>query len=167
MRHLAFIAIALLVSSASCSQQPESTTPLPLPGASDSIAQPVSLTDEEWRKRLSPEQYAVLREKATERPYTGEYLHTTDTGVYVCAGCGAPLFHSGTKFDVCGWPSFFKPVNDGVIGYHQDNSHGMIRTEVVCKRCNGHLGHVFDDGPPPTGQRYCINSVSLLFRKAE
>lgn len=123
----------------------------------------VVLSESEWRKKLTPMQYQVIREKGTEKPYSGEYLHTKDTGVYCCAACKVPLFASDTKFDVCGWPSFFKPITEGAIGYHQDRSHGMVRTEVVCNRCGGHLGHVFDDGPPPSGQRYCINSVSLIF----
>lgn len=129
----------------------------------------ITKTDEEWKKELTPEQYAVLRQKGTERAFTGAYWDTKEKGVYRCAGCGEVLFQSDTKFDSgCGWPSFYAPSSSNVVAEASDNSHFMQRTEVVCSKCGGHLGHVFDDGPKPTGLRYCINSASLKFEtKAE
>jgi peptide-methionine (R)-S-oxide reductase len=122
----------------------------------------MNLTDEQWQTRLTPEQYEVLRQQATERPFTGEYVHVKDDGTYRCAGCGAELFASDTKFESgTGWPSFYEPAVAENVELREDRSHGMLRTEVLCKRCGGHLGHLFDDGPNPTGQRYCINSCAL------
>ena len=121
-------------------------------------------SDEEWKKELSPDAYQILRKKATERAFTGKYWNNFEYGTYVCAGCETPLFESDTKFESgCGWPSYFEPIDSSRIIYKEDRSHGMIRTEVLCAKCGGHLGHVFDDGPPPTGKRYCINSGAMKF----
>ncbi len=128
----------------------------------------VTLKEDEWKKILSPDVYYIARQKGTERPWTSKFENFKEIGTYYCAACGNALFKSDTKFDSgCGWPSFYEPISKSAILYLPDNSHGMVRTEVQCGRCKSHLGHVFEDGPPPTGLRYCINGVILDFEKAE
>ena len=126
----------------------------------------IQKSEEEWKKKFTPEQYSVLREKGTEMPFTGKLLHNKDKGTYTCAGCGTELFSSDTKFDSgTGWPSFDKPMSRENVELKKDFSHGMARTEVICKKCGSHLGHVFEDGQTQTGERFCINSCALEFKK--
>jgi peptide-methionine (R)-S-oxide reductase len=134
----------------------------------DTPAEPVQRSDAEWRSCLSPEQYRVMREKGTERAFTGKYWDTKARGTYHCAACGQPLFSSETKFDSgTGWPSFFAPLSGDAVATETDYAHGMVRTEALCSRCHAHLGHVFNDGPRPTGMRYCMNSISLTLEEDE
>jgi peptide-methionine (R)-S-oxide reductase len=135
---------------------------------SSQAVQPMIKTEAEWKKILTPEQYHILREKGTERAFTGKYYKTSDKGIYSCAACGETLFTSDMKFDSeCGWPSFDKAMEGGKIKTAIDRSYGMVRTEIMCAKCGGHLGHLFDDGPTITGKRYCVNSESLNFVKEE
>src|SRR5436190_6574353 len=138
------------------------------PVYSNSDTSKLAMSDEEWQKILPKDVYHIARQKGTERPWSSKYENFSEIGTYYCAVCGNPLFKSDTKFESgCGWPSFYEPISKGSIIYTPDNSHGMKRTEVECGRCKAHLGHVFDDGPPPTGLRYCINGVVLDFEKAQ
>ena len=159
MKKLVSFSIAAALSLASCSQQKQNqSTP-------SNMVPTVVKTEEEWKKELSPEQFRILREKGTERAFTGEFWDHHEIGTYSCAACGQELFQSDSKFDSgCGWPSYFKSINELVISEEKDVSYGMVRTEVMCSKCGGHLGHIFPDGPPPTGMRYCINSGSLVFK---
>lgn len=172
------IALLIMLAGISCtySQQKtkekektmENTTTAKNPVYSRTDSSKVELTDDSWRKLLSPEVYNIAREKGTERPWSSPFENLKDVGTYYCAVCGNPLFRSDTKFESgCGWPSFYDPISKSSVIYVPDNSHGMRRTEVECGRCKSHLGHVFEDGPPPTGLRYCINGVVLDFEKAK
>jgi peptide-methionine (R)-S-oxide reductase len=132
------------------------------------MSEKVIKTEQEWKQQLSPEQYQVARQAGTERAFTGKYWNAKDKGTYNCVCCGEPLFSSDTKFDSgTGWPSFYEPVQEGAVATHADRDHGMVRTEVRCAKCDAHLGHVFEDGPVPTGLRYCMNSASLDLKPAE
>jgi peptide-methionine (R)-S-oxide reductase len=166
--------IMLAFSMQACSYSQSTKTPKmesakeKHPSYSHTDTAAVNISDEEWQKILPKEVYQVARQKGTERPWTSPYETLKDKGTYYCAACGNALFVSDTKFESgCGWPSFYQPVSKSSIIYTPDNTYGMKRTEVVCGRCKSHLGHVFDDGPPPTGLRYCINGVVLDFKKAK
>jgi peptide-methionine (R)-S-oxide reductase len=156
-----------------CSSQPAKNTPMSSnnqknPVYSNNDSSKVTLSDDEWKKILPADVYQIARQKGTERPGSSPFEHSKEVGTYYCAACGNALFQSDTKFESgCGWPSFYQPISKGSIIYTPDNSYGMSRTEVQCGRCKAHLGHVFEDGPPPTGLRYCINGVILDFKKAK
>jgi peptide-methionine (R)-S-oxide reductase len=163
------IAALLATTAAGCSSQSAeeapAVKPVPAPAPSletSTVENPMGIPEEEWKKRLTPEQFHVCRRQGTERAWTGKYVDFKGEGTFLCAGCGTGLFDAGTKFESgTGWPSFWKPLSEGAIREIKDESHGMVRVEVRCAKCDSHLGHVFDDGPKPTGLRYCINSVSL------
>ena len=158
-----FLFLSILFAFASCAQPKKVKK-----SGSDSSIEKIEKSESEWKEELSDFEYYVLREKGTERAFTGELLNNKEEGTYICAACELPLFQSSTKFKSgTGWPSFFEPINNVNVAEEEDKSYGMVRTEVLCARCDGHLGHVFPDGPRPTGLRYCINSVSLKFQKAE
>ena len=160
---LTFLALTAVLVTAGCHASPTNT-----PATDTTMKFPVQKTDAEWRKQLDPEQYRVLREAGTERAFTGKYWDTHEPGVYRCAACGEVLFKSTAKFDSgCGWPSFYDLADQKKVIIREDHSLGMERKEVLCAHCGGHLGHVFDDGPQPTGLRYCINSASLNFDKVD
>lgn len=160
MKLLTILLFLGIISGCAQSQKKEMST------ASAQASEYLKITDQDWKKRLSADQYYVLREKGTERAFTGELWDNHEHGVYYCAGCHQKLFASETKFESgTGWPSFYEPVVPSAINEERDISYGMIRTEVVCSQCGGHLGHVFNDGPDPTGLRYCMNSVSMVFEK--
>ena len=175
IRNTAIVLLALTLQQCSYSQASKplklntmDTTKKDNPAYSRKDSIPVNLTDEQWKKILPADVYAVARQKGTERPWTSPYETSHDVGTYYCAVCGNALFKSDTKFESgCGWPSFYEPISKGSIIFKPDNTLGMERTEVECGRCKSHLGHVFNDGPPPTGLRYCINGVVLDFEKAK
>ncbi|HEX6191354.1 MAG TPA: peptide-methionine (R)-S-oxide reductase MsrB [Chitinophagaceae bacterium] len=178
MKGILFLALTALLQQCTYSQNNSNNNKKPImdsiekkkanPVYSNSDTSSVTMSDEEWKKVLSPDQYYIARQKGTERPWTSKFEKFNEAGTYYCAACGNALFKSDTKFESgCGWPSFYEPISKTSVIYTPDNTHGMTRTEVQCGRCKAHLGHVFEDGPPPTGLRYCINGVILDFAKAK
>ena len=168
MRYSIILLAILTISLQSCGQNSKTNSKTSETTKTKTTMDTVKKSEDEWKKTLSPDQYYVLREKGTERPYTGKLYLTKDKGVYRCAACGNELFTSDMKFDShCGWPSFDREIKGGKITTHTDTTAGMVRTEIMCGRCGGHLGHIFDDGPTETGKRYCVNSVSLDFLPAD
>jgi peptide-methionine (R)-S-oxide reductase len=168
MKHFLFVlfamALANCTSGQNLDQQSKKINQTNMASPTDSVGK----TEEQWKKELTPEQYYILRQKGTERAFTGKYWNHKEQGTYACAACGQELFTSQQKYDSgCGWPSFYAALGNGRVITQVDRSHGMVRTEIMCGRCKGHLGHVFDDGPEPTGLRYCVNSVSIDFKKVE
>lgn len=173
MKNLILILFITIACQACYSQTPSNTKNMETPKKTNPVyskndSSKVVLPDEEWKKILSPEVFSIARQKGTERPWSSKFEDSKEIGTYYCAACGNALFKSDTKFESgCGWPSFYEPISKAAIIYTPDNTHGMQRTEVQCGRCKSHLGHVFEDGPPPTGLRYCINGVVLDFEKAK
>ncbi len=164
MREVLLVISTVFIFSCSVKSQNDTN----MANQTDNSEYKVKKSDEEWKQILTPVEFQILREKGTEYAFTGEYFKHKEKGTYVCAGCGNELFTSESKFDSgCGWPSFYEPLDEEKVGENEDQSHGMVRTEIVCNNCGGHLGHVFPDGPKPTGLRYCVNSASLDFKKKD